>query len=619
MRTVSGTLDAAQLSLHRNPIARLTVRDVRLTFASYLTISNPWSYADNQIVVGERYCFGDSMVTSSGTILRAWGDGSSNLRVNRVTDPTSQTQWQTWSTILANCVVYCNPGFYQTGSTIYLFYARNDYVFCYRTSADDGATWSVENSTGLTVSDTGNPTIAPVSENEVYLCGAKTLNVDHARVYRAFNSGGWTWAEMPWRIYGDGAYPMVDPCFSTTTFFDAFVLGGKTFVAYCFGGRGKTWITQVSTAGLWSNPRLLVPDDYSRFTPYRINVVQGKAWMTGLLVRQNQNAYSPQADVYLTSIDGGDWTVMSRDSYLTASEIRGKRLLVGSYVYYPGMATVFRAPATYAIDPAGDPSGKKMVIGAGQTFGGKSTDDLLGFGLNSTSGNAPQLNTSLRNGDDGYFGSPKADVAHKGSEIWAEAGYLTTAGSEYVELGRFNIDSLERGIADGQRTADIAARDTLFKQLKNWSSMFYWPLLSQNKHWDDCDKMDGLYPGGGWSEDEANSRITFSTQETEGVLFSTTPFDCIDFDIVTQFDDNATTVSPRTYFGLLGLASDKDNYVAFRAKMGTTTVELVKKRGSVYTTLATAAAGLHSRRAPNIGCAWCIGPATSIATRLNQA
>jgi len=592
MRTVSGTLDSAQLSLHRSPIARLTVRDVRLTFASYLTISNPWSYTDTQLISSQRYCFGDSMVTSGGTILRVWGDGSNNLRVNRVTDPTSQTQWQTWSIISANCVPYCNPGLHQTGSTIFVFYVTTGNALVYRYSVDDGATWSSENSTLLTITDIVNPTIAPVSEDEVYLCGASTPNVDHARVYRAFNSGGWTLAEMPWRIYGDSTYPMADPCFSTTTFFDAFILGGKTFVVYCFGGRGKTWITQVSTAGLWSNPRLIIPDDYSSFVPYRVNVIQNKAWMTGLLVRQNQNAYSPQADVYLTSIDGDDWTVMSRDSYLTSSEIRGKMLLTGSYVYYPGLATVFRAPATYAIDPSGDPSGKKMVIGAGLTFGGKSTDDLLGFGLNSTSGNAPQLNVSLRNGDDGYFEATKAALAHKGSEIWAEAGYLTTAGNEYVELGRFNIDSLERGIADGQRTADVAARDTLFKQLKNWSSMFYWPLLSQAKHWDDCDVMDGLYMvnGGNWAAEEANSRITFSTQETEGVLFSTTPFDTIDFDIIATFDDNATTISPRTYFGLLGLASDKDNYIAFRAKMGTNQIDLVKKRGSVYTTLASTTA-----------------------------
>jgi len=277
MRTVTGTLDAAQLSLHRNPIARMTLRDMRLTFASYKTITNPWGYTDPMSLDSQGYCLGDAIVTAAGTILRAWKDSTSALRVNRVTDPTSTTQWQTWSTVVTTDGGIGNPGLHQVaGGTIYLFYTRAT-ILAYRTSADDGATWSAESSAGGSLSDLESPTVAPVSENEVYVAGLITAGgvSPYLKVLRFVNSGGWTNSFMPWTVHGDSTTPLVSPGHSTTTFFDAFSLGGKTFVLYCQGSRGKTWITQVSTGtaneyrGLWGNPRLLIPDESAFFKPYR--------------------------------------------------------------------------------------------------------------------------------------------------------------------------------------------------------------------------------------------------------------------------------------------------------------------------------------------------------------
>jgi hypothetical protein len=504
MRDVTSALQTAQQSRNRYPLARLTVRDLRLRFASFTTQSNPWSAVDDEDLATAEPgggVQGDQLTTPAGTILRA--AGTTAIYVNRVTTPSTASQWGTWTNISVAKDSGTQVGLGAGPGVIYLVYVRVA-ILRYRISSDDGLTWSSEQSTGITCYAPVGLALANANTIVTFeaLDGALQVNnVMRIRIIR--NSGGWTASQMPWFVIGEdidtNLTPLTADMVNSCTFFSAFTAPGDsegTFIIYSRHQTGEAWVTRVSYDGVWSNPKPIVTPDYTKFYPYRAASIQGKVWLTGRITRDNGSGYNPEFDCYLTSTDGWNWSVLARDSYIGDAELRGKiHCVSGPYVYYSGIYTVLRAPASYLIDPVTDPVAYLTT-----------SDDLLSADISyPAAGTAPEATVDLATEDDNYIDGAAADIVKPGSEVWLEAGYKTTAGDEYVQLFRGSIDSPPTAVEDGGRQASFTARDSAFKALRDYVSPLYWDILSQRKHFDDCELMDRLaIQSGTWETAGAN-------------------------------------------------------------------------------------------------------------------
>lgn len=485
MRTTTPTLDSASTSPDRSPVARITIRDIRLRFASFTSQTNPVGNNDDTT-------FSDQVLAPNGTtIARAITNGTT-IYTSSVA-PGTAGNWATWTNLSLATLANSGVGLI-TDTDIYLFYITTGGTLAWKKSTNQGSTYGAATSTGISVS--APCTIAPVSKDEVFIISRVGSGAGAAlKITRAINSGGWTSADMPWRIFGDPTDGS-DWLSNGILHFDAEKVGSK--VALVYGNRfyGLAY-TMMYSSGLYSNPQLLLPDDYTKFYPAKMSLIQGRLWLTGYIVRDNASAYSPTFDCYLYSDDGENWTALARDTYLCSPTptVQGKLHLSGSYVYYSGASSVYRAPASYLIDPAGDPVGMKMVIGPGQN------DDLISAQIDYPSaGTAPALTLDLASADDAYFPGNSASVdksliAKGGSEVWVEAGYLTSAQpatGEMVQIFQGNIDTIDLALSDGQRDAKIAARDSAYKHLRDYVSPFAWDMGSQLKSFDEMNSLDNF-------------------------------------------------------------------------------------------------------------------------------
>jgi len=515
MRTISTTLKDAGLANHRYPLARVTVRNTLMDWDFFaITPSNPFGLPGDEVTtLGERFCYGDSLATQAGTILRAY-TGTVGLHVQRVVTPSTASNWTVaWTNLATTTQNYCNPGLIQaTNGTIYLYYASGQFLN-FKTSVDDGVTWSAPTVAVLLNLAFGSSsyTIAPVAVSattaELYVCSIYGWAV---RVERVVLAGGvWSTSEMPRRIYGTTTFPPLatGAGFYSTTFFDAVPLPdtdglakGGALIIYSQGNTNRHYAVSCYQ-GNWGDPRPIFPDEYTKFYPCRASIINGKIVLTARIKRDNQNGYSPEMEVLLHSPNGVDWTALDRDSFIefglpiTATEIKGKIHQVGNYLYCVGMVRVYRTDTTTILDETGDNATRKLVV---------PSADVLEITHNSPgTGTSPSGTLALANGDGTYLNHA---IVKKGSEVQIELGYKTTAGDEYVTVLQGVIGGVERATSAGQETLRLDLRDRLFTRLKDYKSPVYRALNSQLKHFDPCDLMDSLYVvhGDSWIAMAAN-------------------------------------------------------------------------------------------------------------------
>jgi hypothetical protein len=487
MRSPTGTLASAAKSNDRYPIARLTVRDMLLRFSSYTIQANPYGASDNSPIGNDNGVYGDQVVTTDGHIVRVISDGSS-IYVNKAT-PGTPSSWGTWTSLGLATMAQCQPGLSVSGNSLYLWFISTVGELVYCISTDYGSSWTAPIATPNKFTFSGPCTLAPIGSSLVYVsCLSAGGNTGHVSVYRCtVVSNVITRNQMPFEIFGDDSSQQ-NWLASGESYFDAETLNGVDYLILCDASRGRTWCVSYN-GGCWGVPRWIIPDDYTFFVPYRLTLIQGMLWLTGQVNRQNGNLYSPIFDAYCYSNNGLDWTCLARNSYLGTAELRGKLHLPGDgYVYYSGIYTVQRAPASYLIDPAGDNASKKVVLSA---EGGSDQDDIISVGCQYPSANtSPQLDFTLKSGDDGYLTGSKAAIVQAASEAWLEFGYKTTVGDEFLQIAHGSIDTPDTTVADATRKASFTARDACFKPLRDWQSPFYWELNSQRKVYDPCNALD---------------------------------------------------------------------------------------------------------------------------------
>lgn len=503
-RSSTATLNTAIASDYRKPYASAVIRDTRIRFQNnglsqpWTSASTPWNAQDNASFVGTAMVPQDAcVVDSAGSIARVAYGASGGLYVNFITDPTNDDQWSNWQ-YLEPSATYGSPGIVYSSGSLTIYYVNANTLYTLTSSSLAPLTWQAPVSTGVTFPAATYPTCAPLSAALVY---AALAYVNRIRIFRISLSGGvWTSTEAPWSWYGNSAQAITSNSVDSS-FFDAFKLDANDFETILFTHYtgGQVYKARY-TNGIFSPPQLFWPtynDTTNSFVLYRVIVTnlgggEQAVWATGREMR-TLPTQSVLYDVYARSTDGWNFTSMPRNSFLCEAEIRGCFLPTNDYIYYAGLANIYRAPNVYGVNGS-DPAGKKIVV---------SGDDIIAGSISFPSaGTSPQVDLDLANGKNQWIipgsGSP-SDIARRGSEVWVSMGYQTTSGSpETLVMDHAGLDTVHPEIGQGIRVFQITARDAAYKALRTWVSPYFWDYRSQLKH----QGLDSLSPGdgiGGWT------------------------------------------------------------------------------------------------------------------------
>jgi len=136
MKGLTGTLLAAQKKARAKPYVAVLIQD-KLGANQRLS----WSQCYTDAVDDRPMAM---CIAGDNSIVRAYSEGAGNLYSQRVTDPTVEAQWNTWSDRSAQCshmnqiyLVAQNSGTY-----VWLFYiSRSDLILYCKESSDYGASW----------------------------------------------------------------------------------------------------------------------------------------------------------------------------------------------------------------------------------------------------------------------------------------------------------------------------------------------------------------------------------------------------------------------------------------------------------------------------------------------
>lgn len=575
MITISDALRIAQNRQVREPTAKIIFRRQRLVFNEFDPIipSPVWDHADDGLIGGEPYVFGDIIVTSGGYIFKLWSDGTDDYFIS-TDEPNTASSW-VWTEVPTGSLITApgnaNPGLVETGGQVYVFYLSEGAALKYVTVDEDGAptSWSSEQNAGTATFPNGS-CVAPVSEDEVFICGAD----DGALIIqRMYNSGGWSVDACPYRFYGNETWAVTGTELGSVSRFDAVQLSdGTNLLFVSLNDPGESYVIRHKD-GVWGDPQRLPGDEYGQLTLYRASLIGDKVWLTGRMVRPGPETVDAQEwDCVLISKDGENWE-FHRDQYIFGKEVRGKYVLLDGSVFYSGIAKTYVAPSTGIID-SGDPVAMKTEI----------VDDLHGFTMSRARGGlSDSFSMQLADGDTQVSGDP--NIA-SGVDVTIEAGY---SGEHQVML-MGNVDTPERILANGKRAFQLTGRDRAFKSMRTFVSPFYYPMLSQIKKHDDCDVLDNLYiiNSGVYEPDAEEDYIEYSSLAHDGILLSGVPAEAKDCRIKATFETTVDPVDADSSFGIVLGYSDNDNYILVRVKTGTVdNVTLEKNVDGTFTVLET--------------------------------
>ncbi|MGC8880137.1 MAG: hypothetical protein ACP5R2_13020, partial [Anaerolineae bacterium] len=128
-RSIHADLLTEQKKLAYRPAFQITFTDNGLPHPSL--VKTPLSnYSSNPT----------ASVATSNAIIRAHRIAGIGLQVQRITNPATTSQWETWTTLDANGNY---PALFWTGTRVVLVYQNTStHDLLFRTSDDNGATWN---------------------------------------------------------------------------------------------------------------------------------------------------------------------------------------------------------------------------------------------------------------------------------------------------------------------------------------------------------------------------------------------------------------------------------------------------------------------------------------------
>ena len=308
------------------------------------------------------------------------------------------------------------------------------------------------------------------------------------------------------------------------------------FIFYNSETYGKPMIIKRAD-GIWGTPRPMIPvdivDNYSYLRIGWVTYEDGVFYATGELGRRGSTGtHAQEMAVVLRSIDGFKWT-MDRYRYIGAVPLRSPLLMSAGYAYLVGDAVIDRAPLTpvFGLDD-GDVDANHVYI--------EIEDEILSWNRNEPNhGESGTLQMQLSDPE-----RTLSDQLSAGYMLKLYAGYKDTAGDNEVLMGTYGLDSIPRGTAAPSLGLSLNLREWAYRNLKDNTFDQDWQWLSQTKHYDDCDNIDGLYSlGGGYLRLEGDSgttavdiddvtledgQVKIITTGRRTVLVSTQPFEADD-------------------------------------------------------------------------------------------
>lgn len=612
MRVLSSELLANQASLNRKPISQIVARDVMLRFSNFTeaaySVGYPSETDGNNIPRAQI-----DMDVWNGHIYRAWCIDSTTLRIHDCDNPGAEASWQYANT--ESCVT---DGMHRPSTVLaWTFYGHSGNIK-YVIGTD---TFGTFRSSAYTVT-TNRIALAAVSHAVVYMaCLHIDTDFKYISLHRVTPTGV---VDCPHTIIVDRDYNE-----SSLSWFDAETLDNRDVIVLNERAHGHPVIILYED-GVWSQPRPILPldivDNYSFLRIAGLSVIpeavegSGAAiglllaltnptgvgemgnvlWATGRLGRKGSTGRHPQEfDVVLRSKDGEHWT-FDRYCYACQDNMRSRFMVHDGYVYYANGSVVKRARQAWLA--GGDPGELKWLL----------SDDILEWTYQQpTVGTACRGTVKIADHAGDYD-----EVLRPGYWLWRYAGY----NNETSLIATEAIDRVPVSYQAGARKLSLQTRDIAMRSMTDWASSQDWQWLSQQKHYDDCDKMDCLYSIGAasievpdqddveltgsvtqdeLSETDNNVGLEFKAYNKPGIFLCTKPYDARNFVVRGrfQFSHSSADTAPgglglnlspgerRTPrigngFGVVGCVKDQHNLVAAFCDIADENLYILRRRGN---------------------------------------
>ena len=360
----------------------------------------------------------------------------------------------------------------------------------------NGVNFGAEVNTSVAVSEFCG--FAPVSATELYMLSKDTNESSGTRnVYKIAHVDIQTGVSIYWqgRVYN--AHPR---------YFDAVRLDNADYLYLNeMGGRGM----YLKRSGMWGELKPIITmdviDDLFSFYPGLASVINGKAFITGVMTR---GATMTPLHIYMI---GPEQPTLGRDMFIwkglptrtlygtwainPSQPKMGKLHLVGNEVWYLGVGILGKAPATslFGVD-----NPEKMLTTAPASV-------RLG-----TMSSQPFMLTAELDGN----------LSHPALKAGARAILDVAVNNIWSTVGTFSIDALVKPRGESGRSQTIVARSAAMKKLSQWESdapFDYWSQTKQSSN--PADMAEVVRARGMWRN--VNGALSMERLNEDGFMYLT--------------------------------------------------------------------------------------------------
>jgi len=443
MRNFPSATRTKYLSDTLTPLAKITLRRLRLDFGSALYVENDGAVIDgankqgddHNDPVGYRVLWGDSCVQAVSPYNKfrllakaAWSSASNNMwRSHTTGSDWSLTAMTAPESILAGCRIGVYPK--SDGKYRVWFLNSGSDVKVYDL---DPSTWGWT-SVGVTQLDVtvSGAAFHPVSESEAILVYYEDPTL-YAK-YLKWNGSSWT-TNTHVVIMSD------ELVWSDAHWSDAVVNpddGGEIVVALNLNRWGSAHALIYNKAsGIWSHPREIMPsaEQWGNLKVWLsgLTVINNRIW--GVTVREPVGSRDVRMAHHVALVSSPDGRHWRDDGFVTTSTLRGKLLYRANegYCYVAGNASVARAQAS-------------IRLGYDNSALKHEAVEVFDLTVNySGPSSAPAVTvTALNDGDS----LPDSGLLEAGNELAVEMG---ASGQSYGDYCKATLASASRGRAHGE-------------------------------------------------------------------------------------------------------------------------------------------------------------------------
>jgi hypothetical protein len=456
MQSMTPTLLAAQKKPRGKPVFKVEVSDHLGPMARYT-----WTQLYTDAQDDQPHCMA---ICSDNSIIRVCSD-SGTAKYQRITDPTAEAEWTTWTTTGSACSATMQMALATNGAHAWWFYiSSNDMVLYCRESSDYGASWGAATTVHTCAGTYHLESVAVACRVDTdgivfYSTGDSALANTTNLWRRKQTAGAWgtatAWGKTPatW-IRGLTCYKLLDYC----------MLYGAMVDAYAFFGIGEgpglswLWTTYAIVYGddvdvpadTWADPVLVERTDsgtsYATAWPSLTYVDTYRAIFTGYLEGEEYSRLLRMAAVYAPTFLETCWSdawpfLPNAGPY--GSVIAYDILPTGDgYVYVSHSNCAYRAPAaTDGSVDLGDRLIKYRILDRWSGWKGSGVSE--DYGQNVTADLDGEIWLDNHDGALNNLGTGDLAPVKRGSMVEISRGYRTSEGNEYLDWPDLWIEDWE--------------------------------------------------------------------------------------------------------------------------------------------------------------------------------